>query len=287
MTATTSQAAGLPRPVVERLVANAIAEDLGLAGDITTNATITSRDPVSASIAARAPGTISGHQFAEAAFRALDPAVTVEHLSHDGARVETGAILIKLSGPPQAILSAERVALNFMIHMSGVASLTARYVDAIAGTGAAICCTRKTLPGLRAIEKYAVKSGGGMNHRFGLDDAVLIKDNHIAAAGGVANAIASARANTGHMTKIEIEVDTLDQLATVLKHKVDVIMLDNMSNEKLRKAVAMINGVSVTEASGGVTLDTVRGIAEAGVDMISVGALTHSAPALDLGLDFH
>ena len=279
--------AGLPQPIVDRLVASALEEDLGLAGDITTNATVLSTQPISASVAARSGGIISGHQLAAAAFRSLDPNLTITHLGHDGAHVEAGTALIELTGAPQAILSAERVALNFMIHMSGIATHTARYVEAIAGTNSAICCTRKTLPGLRAVEKYAVKCGGGMNHRFGLDDAVLIKDNHIAAAGGIENAINAARTAVGHMTKIEIEVDTLVQLAEVLKHTTDVIMLDNMSNEDLRKAVTMVDGSAVTEASGGVNLDTVRGIAETGVDMISVGALTHSAPALDLGLDFH
>ncbi|MGI9407202.1 MAG: carboxylating nicotinate-nucleotide diphosphorylase [Hyphomicrobiaceae bacterium] len=278
---------GLPRPIVDRLVSRALEEDLGLAGDITTAATVISTSPITTSIAARAAGTISGHQLASTAFHALDPNVSLSHLSHDGARVEAGTKLIEMTGAPQAILTAERVALNFMIHMSGIATLTARYVDAIEGTNAAICCTRKTLPGLRAIEKYAVKSGGGMNHRFGLDDAVLIKDNHIAAAGGIKQAITAARAHAGHMTRIEVEVDTLDQLAEALNHKVDVIMLDNMNNDDLRKAVALVDGRAVTEASGGVNLDTVRNIAETGVDMISVGALTHSAPALDLGLDFH
>ena len=287
MTSSDKMQSGLPRPLVERLVSVALEEDQGLAGDVTTEATLTSREPVSAVIAARSGGTISGHQFAEAAFRQLDPAVEVRHLSGDGARVNAGAELIALSGPPQAILSAERVALNFMIHMSGIATMTSCYVDAVAGTNAAICCTRKTLPGLRAVEKYAVKSGGGMNHRFGLDDAVLIKDNHIAAAGGVGAAVQAARASIGHMMKIEVEVDTLDQLAELLEHKFDVVMLDNMSNDELRQAVAMVDGRAVTEASGGVNLDTVRGIAETGVDMISVGALTHSAPALDLGLDFN
>jgi nicotinate-nucleotide pyrophosphorylase (carboxylating) len=200
--------------------------------------------------------------------------------------VAPGDAVVTISGNARALLTAERVALNYLGRLSGIASLTARYVDAVGGTGAAIVDTRKTTPGLRAFEKYAVRCGGGRNHRTGLFDAILIKDNHIIAAGGIAEALSRARALAGHMVKIEIEVDTLDQLDEVLRHKVDAILLDNMTPSQLRKAVKMVGRRAATEASGGVSLDTVRAIAETGVDMISVGALTHSAPVLDLGLDF-
>jgi nicotinate-nucleotide pyrophosphorylase (carboxylating) len=195
-------------------------------------------------------------------------------------------VVARISGNARAILTGERVALNYLGRLSGIASLTRRYVDAVAGTKAAIADTRKTTPGLRAFEKYAVRCGGGQNHRTGLFDAILIKDNHIVAAGGVETAIARARAYAGHMVKIEVEVDTLDQLALVLNHKVDAVLLDNMALDTLAKAVKMVGGRLITEASGGVSLTTVRAIADSGVDLISVGALTHSASVLDLGLDF-
>ncbi len=276
----------LPRIIVTRAVADALAEDLGLAGDITTDATVDAGATAKAVIAARRPGVLAGLDLAEAAFAAMDPSIMFTRAKADGDRIASGDVVASISGNARAILTGERVALNYLGRMSGIATLTRHYVDAIAGTKAAIVDTRKTTPGLRAFEKYAVRCGGGQNHRTGLFDAILIKDNHIVAAGGVEAALTRARAHAGHMVKIEIEVDTLQQLDRVLEHKVDVILLDNMPPETLREAVARVAGRALTEASGGVNLDTVRDIAEAGVDLISVGALTHSAPVLDLGLDF-
>lgn len=278
--------APLPAPLVNEAIASALAEDLGALGDITTNATVAAEARSNAVIAARKPGVVSGLQLADAAFRALDPDVTFEIFTSDGTRVEPGDVIARISGNARALLTAERVALNFMGRMSGIATLTRRYVDAIKGTNAKIADTRKTTPGLRAFEKYAVRCGGGQNHRSGLFDAVLIKDNHIVAAGGLSNAVERARGLAGHMVKIEVEVDTLAQLEEALAHKIDAVLLDNMTTAQLTKAVKLVNGRCLTEASGGVNLETVRGIAETGVDMISVGALTHSAPVLDLGLDF-
>jgi nicotinate-nucleotide pyrophosphorylase (carboxylating) len=282
----TDSLAPLPRPLVATAVAEALAEDLGLVGDVTTNATIPADAQSTALLRARAPGFVSGLALARAAFHALDPALAFTVTKPDGSIVANGDTIAEISGSARAILSAERVALNFMGRMSGIATLTARYVAAVAGTRAAIVDTRKTTPGLRAFEKYAVRCGGGRNHRIGLFDAVLIKDNHIIAAGGLERAIKAARDNAGHILKIEVEVDTLEQLERVLQHRVDAVLLDNMSPETLKKAVTMVAGRSLTEASGGVNLDSVRDIAETGVDLISVGALTHSAPVLDLGLDF-
>lgn len=278
--------APLPATLVRRAVADALAEDLGLVGDITTNSTIPADLRARAVIAARKAGVVSGIDVAVAAFREVDERVAVHVLRTDASVIAPGNVIAEIEGPARAILTGERVALNFMGRMSGIASLTARYVAAVAGTNARIVDTRKTTPGLRAFEKYAVRCGGGGNHRIGLFDAVLIKDNHIAAVGGVGPAIEAARRNAGHMVRIEVEVDTLDQLEAVLAHRVDAVLLDNMPPETLRKAVAMVAGRAITEASGGVNLDTVRAIAESGVDLISVGALTHSAPVLDLGLDF-
>lgn len=278
--------ATLPPTLVSRAVEAALAEDLGLAGDLTTDATIPPDAMARGVIAARKPGVIAGLAVAEAAFRTLDPAVTFEIVTPDGERIAPKGIAARVSGRARALLTAERVALNFMGRMSGIATLTRAYVDRVAGTRAHIIDTRKTTPGLRAFEKYAVRAGGGMNHRVGLFDAILIKDNHIVAAGGVAAAIEAARARAGHMVKIEVEVDTFDQLDEVLKHEVDAVLLDNMTPDQLREAVHRVAGRAITEASGGVTLDTVRAIADSGVDLISSGALTHSAPVLDLGLDF-
>ncbi len=278
--------ATLPPSLVRDAVAAALAEDLGLAGDITTDACIPADAMARAVIAARKPGVIAGLALAEAAFRQLDPRVSFHIEIADGGRAAVGAVVARIEGRARAILTAERVALNYMGRLSGIATLTRSYVDAVAGTKAAVIDTRKTTPGLRALEKYAVRAGGGMNHRVGLFDAVLIKDNHIVAAGGIGPAISAARARAGHMVKIEIEVDTLDQLDEVLRHKVDAVLLDNMTPDLLRQAVDRVAGRCLTEASGGVTADTIRGIAEAGVDLISSGALTHSAPVLDLGLDF-
>jgi nicotinate-nucleotide pyrophosphorylase (carboxylating) len=276
----------LPDFLVERAVKAALDEDLGLAGDITTRATVPDTTLANAAITARAPGCIAGLQCAEAVFRFLDPAISFEAIVSDGGDVKPGDTVARVSGPAAAILTGERVALNFLCHMSGIATATRAFVKAIEDTDTHICCTRKTTPGLRAIEKYAVRAGGGQNHRFGLYDAVLIKDNHIAAAGGVGAAVTRARDHAGHMIKIEIEVDTLDQLDEVLSLDVDAVLLDNMRVDKLAEAVRRAEGKVVTEASGGVTLETVREIAETGVDLISVGSLTHSPKALDLGLDF-
>ena len=237
-------------------------------------------------IAARKSGVIAGLPLAEAAFRALDPNVTFDIHFHDGDACKPGDVIAKVSGNARALLTAERVALNYLGRLSGIATMTRQYVDAIRGTKARIVDTRKTTPGLRAFEKYAVRCGGGFNHRTGLFDAILIKDNHIVAAGGLSKAIEAARAASGHMVKLEVEVDTLEQLDEVLRHKVDAVLLDNMTPALLAKAVAKIAGKCLAEASGGVNLSTVRQIAETGVDLISAGALTHSAPVLDLGLDF-
>ena len=271
--------------LVEDAVRAALLEDLGRAGDITTNATIPAMKQARAVIAARQPGIVAGLDLAKAAFRLLDPALSFDARIADGAAITPGAILAAIEGPARALLSAERVALNFLGRLSGIATLTSRYVAAVAHTKARIVCTRKTTPGLRTFEKYAVLCGGGFNHRFGLDDAILIKDNHIAVAGGIIPALRAVKAAIGHLVKIEIEVDTLDQLDEVLTEGADVVLLDNMTPARLREAVARVKGRLLTEASGGVTLETVAAIAESGVDMISVGALTHSAQVLDVGLD--
>jgi nicotinate-nucleotide pyrophosphorylase (carboxylating) len=276
----------LPPFLVERAVAAALEEDLGQAGDITTDPIIPAHATAVAEIVARKEGVIAGLDLAAASFKALDPDSKFVADVADGARVAAGARLARIQGKARALLSAERVALNFLGHLSGIATLTAAYVAAIEGTKARIACTRKTTPGLRAFEKYAVRAGGGFNHRFGLYDAVLIKDNHIAAAGGLAQALAKLRARTGHLVKVEVEVDTLDQLDEALHFPIDAVLLDNMDAATLKKAVALVNGRVLTEASGGVSLETVRKIAETGVDLISVGALTHSAGRLDLALEW-
>lgn len=271
--------------LIDEAVRRALDEDLGRAGDITTLATIPAEARAGAVIAARKPGVVAGLPLAAAAFRIFDPTVGFSPEVEDGARIAPGAVLARVGGSARSLLAAERVALNFLGRLSGIATLTAAFVEKVQGTNARIVCTRKTTPGLRAFEKYAVRCGGGFNHRYGLDDAVLIKDNHIAVAGGVREALRAAKASVGHLVKIEIEVDTLEQLALVLEEGADVVLLDNMTVETLREAVRMAAGRMRTEASGGVSLDTVAAIAATGVDMISVGALTHSAPVLDLGLD--
>lgn len=272
--------------IVEQAVRAALDEDFGRAGDITSQATIPAEARARAVIAARKkPGVLAGLDLAKKAFELVDPTLTFEALAGDGDHLAPGAIVARIEGSARGILSAERVALNFLGRLCGVATLTSHYAQAIAHTKAKICCTRKTTPGLRAFEKYAVRCGGGMNHRFGLDDAVLIKDNHIAVAGGVVPALRAAKNFVGHLVKIEIEVDTLDQLQEVLAEGADVVLLDNMTTEQLREAVKMIGGRMRSEASGGVALGAVKDIAETGVDLISAGALTHSAPTLDLGLD--
>ena len=285
MTTRTRFDAGLPAALIDPAVASALAEDLGLAGDITTDSTIAPDLTATAVFAVRKPGVIAGLDVAAAAFRHLDPDVSFTPLVADGAHVEAGTTLARVSGRARSLLTGERVALNFLGRMSGIATLTRSYVEAVAGTHAHIIDTRKTTPGLRAFEKYAVRAGGGMNHRIGLFDAVLIMDNHIAVAGGIAAAITAAKSRAGHMVKVEVEVDTLEQLKEALRHPIDAVLLDNMSPQQLAEAVKMVDGRVITEASGGVNLNTVRAIAEAGVDLISIGALTHSASVLDIGLD--
>jgi nicotinate-nucleotide pyrophosphorylase (carboxylating) len=267
-------------------VTRALDEDLGRAGDVTSIATIPEVTPARAIMVARQAGVIAGLPLAVTVFQALSPDIVVEAHVRDGAKVEKGTKLATISGPARAVLSGERTALNFVGRLSGVATLTADYVSRTVGTKLRICCTRKTTPGLRALEKYAVRCGGGFNHRFGLDDAILIKDNHIAVAGGVRAVLERARAYTGHLVKVEIEVDTLDQLREVLETSLaDVVLLDNMDNATLREAVKLAQGRVVLEASGGVTLDSIPGIAATGVDYVSSGALTHSAPNFDVALD--
>ena len=275
-----------PELLVEPLVRAALGEDLGRAGDITSQLTVPEEARVSARLVARRDGRIAGLICAEAAFRLVDPALTLEIAAPDGSEAAAGTTLATVSGSARSILTAERVALNFLGPLSGTATATAALVKAVEGTGARIVCTRKTLPGLRALQKYAVRCGGGFNHRFGLDDAAMVKDNHVQAAGGIAPAIERLRAGLGHMVRIELEVDTLAQLEEALRLGVDTVLLDNMSLENLRRAVAMAKGQAVLEASGNVTLTSVRAIAETGVNYISSGAITHSAPNLDIGLDF-
>lgn len=286
MSRSTRSLPSLPQTLVDAAIRVALDEDLGLAGDITTNATVAANATANAVIAARKPGVVAGLALAEAAFRAIAPETDFTIEIRDGETVKPGAVIARISGNARALLTAERVALNFLGRLSGIATLTRQYVDKVAGTHAKIVDTRKTTPGLRAFEKYAVRCGGGFNHRVGLFDAVLIKDNHIVAAGGIASAIKAAKAAAGHMTKIEVEVDTLAQLEIVMREKVDCVLLDNMTPADLVKAVAIVGGRCLTEASGGVNLETVTEIAQTGVDLISVGALTHSASVLDLGLDF-
>ena len=275
----------LPQIMLEPLVRAALLEDLGRAGDITTDAIVPADQQASVVLAARQPGVVAGLDLAALAFRLIDPAIEMTVAKPDGSRLATGDVIATLRGPARGLLTAERVALNFLCHLSGIATATAGIVEAVRGHRASIVCTRKTTPGLRALEKYAVRAGGGSNHRFGLDDAVLIKDNHIAISGGVRPAIERARANVGHLVKIEVEVDTLEQLAEVLTLNVDAVLLDNMSPETLARAVNMVDGRAITEASGRVNPATAAAIAASGVDLISVGWLTHSAPILDIGLD--
>lgn len=276
----------LPRLIIEPAVRRALEEDLGLAGDITANAVIPAGHRSTVVMAARRPGVIAGLDAAELAFAMVDPAIVMTGHVEDGDKVEAGDIVATVTGPSRGLLTGERTALNFLGHLSGIATVTAGVVAAVAGTEAAIVCTRKTTPGLRALEKYAVKAGGGGNHRFSLADAVLIKDNHIAIAGGIRPALQAAKKHAGHMVKIEIEVDTLDQLREAMDEGVDAVLLDNMSPETLGQAVAIVAGRVITEASGGITPETAGTVAKAGVDLISIGWLTHSAPVLDIGLDY-
>ena len=276
----------LPPFIIEDAVKRALEEDLGLAGDITSAACVPADAMSRADLVARRPGVIAGIDLALAAFRLVDRDIDIRIDKGDGARVAGGDVVMRIEGPSRGILAAERVALNFLGRLSGVATQTALYVEAAAGTRAKIVCTRKTTPGLRAFEKYAVLCGGGKNHRFGLHDAMMIKDNHIIAAGGIAAALTAAKKAVGHMAAIEIEVETLEDMEEALEHGARIILLDNMSLDDLRLAVTLNKGRAVLEASGGVTLDSVKAIAATGVDVISSGAITHSAPCLDLGLDF-
>jgi len=279
----------LPLPVhplqYERLLRRALEEDLGLAGDLTTNAVVPPGERLAGRIAARANGCVAGLAVAARAFTLVDPGVVVTPRVEDGSMVGGGTVLAEIEGPARAILTGERVALNVLGHLSGVASVTRGIVDAVAGTRARVVCTRKTTPGMRALEKYAVRAGGGSNHRFGLDDAVLIKDNHLAIAGSVGEAVRRVRAAVGHLVKVEVEVDDLEQLADALACSIDAVLLDNMKPDMLRVAVERVNGRVITEASGGITPGTARAVAESGVDLLSVGWITHSAPSLDVALD--
>lgn len=281
----TALPAQLSRLAVERAVAAALEEDLGLAGDLTSQATLGPDAWAAATLSAREPGVIAGIELAAAAFRLVGEGVRFDAKLADGARVSAGEVVAEIAGPARLVMSAERVALNFLNHLSGIATLTRRYADAIIGTKARICDTRKTTPGLRAFEKYAVRCGGGANHRFALHDAILIKDNHIAVAGGVTAAYKSAEAFAGHLVAIEIEVTTLAELEEALAAGARIVMLDNMDNDLLRQAVKMNAGRAKLEASGGVKLDRVRSIAETGVDYISTSQITMGATPLDLGLD--
>jgi nicotinate-nucleotide pyrophosphorylase (carboxylating) len=273
------------RLIIEPIVRAALLEDLGRAGDITTDAIVPEDASVEAVIAARQPGVVAGLDAALLAFELIDPALRIERICADGARISRGDVVARIAGRARGVLGAERTALNLLSRMSGVATATRALADAIAGYRAKIVCTRKTTPGLRALEKHAVRLGGGANHRFGLDDAMLIKDNHIALAGGVRSALERARLHAGHLVKIELEVDTLDQLVEALEVGVDAVLLDNMSPETMRRAVKMVDGRAVTEASGRITPETAPAVAASGVDLISCGWITHSAPILDLGLD--
>ncbi|WEX87614.1 carboxylating nicotinate-nucleotide diphosphorylase [Sinorhizobium garamanticum] len=289
----------LPALMVEDQVRAALLEDLGRAGDITTLSTIGPDVTASADMRVRDAGVIAGLELARTAFRLIDPSIRFDALAADGDRAAPGTTIARISGRARGLLSAERVALNFLMHLSGIASYTAKFADEIADTAAKVCCTRKTIPGLRALEKYAVRLGGGSNHRYGLDDAVLIKDNHIAVSGGVADAIRAARAYCGHLVKVEVEVDGLAQMREALTAAPDVILLDNMGPDLLREAVAVnaehwrLSAADYAsdprrtrlEASGNVRMDTIRAIAETGVDYISTSKITMAAPTLDIGLD--
>jgi nicotinate-nucleotide pyrophosphorylase (carboxylating) len=271
---------------IDEAVTRALAEDLGRAGDVTSIATIPEGTRGHAVMAARAAGTIAGLPVAAAVFRKLDPAIEITPHARDGAAVAAKTALLTVAGDARALLAAEHTALNFVGHLSGIATAAAEFVRLIAHTKARVCCTRKTTPGLRALQKYAVRCGGGFNHRFGLDDAILIKDNHIAVAGGIRPVLERAKATAGHLVKIEIEVDTLEQLETVLEVGLaDAVLLDNMSPATMKQAVAMVARRMTIEASGGITHASAAAIAESGVDYLSSGAITHSSPNLDVGLD--
>jgi nicotinate-nucleotide pyrophosphorylase (carboxylating) len=272
--------------IIEPLVRAALLEDLGRAGDMTTDAIVPATARTTAVLVARQAGVVAGLDLARLAFKLVDPAIDTSVERPDGSRVSAGDVIAAVTGAARGILTGERVALNFLSHLSGIATATASIVDAVRGHRARITCTRKTTPGLRVVQKYAVRVGGGANHRFGLDDAVLIKDNHIAAVGGIKQAAERARSAVGHLVKIEIEVDSLAQLEEALAVGADAVLLDNMTTDDLRRAVAMVGGRAITEASGRITQATALAVAATGVDLISIGWLTHSATALDVALDF-
>jgi nicotinate-nucleotide pyrophosphorylase (carboxylating) len=270
---------------LDEFVSRTLAEDLGTAGDVTSNATIAEDARFTAGMNSRGQIVIAGLEIAAAFFRKLDPKVEIQALVSDGDRVAVGASLMRLSGNARAMLAAERSALNALQHLSGIATFTRQYVDEIAGTGATLLDTRKTIPGLRVLEKYAARMGGAHNHRMRLDDGVLIKDNHVAVCGGVAEAVRRAKAaNTG--LQVQVEVDRIDQIEPALAAGADRLLLDNMDPAMLREAVALVNKRVPLEASGGVTLETIRFIAETGVNFISVGRITQSAPSVDIGIDY-
>ena len=275
----------LPAHLVDELVRRTLAEDLGLAGDPSTDAAISPDARGTAEIVARQSGTIAGLDVALAVFPAVSGGVTATAAVVDGDRVDAGTVLARLQGPTRALLTGERAALNLLGHASGIATVTRSVVDAVAGTRARIVDTRKTTPGLRALEKYAVRCGGGHNHRFGLFDAVMLKDNHLVAAGGIAPAVAAVRAQVGHTVHVEVEVDHLEQVHEALAAGADSILLDNLDDDDLRTAVGLVAGRAITEASGGITPDRAAAVAATGVDVISLGWLTHSAPRLDVALD--
>lgn len=277
--------ATLTRPLIDRVVSAALEEDLGPAGDVTTQATLSPTATATAQMVSRQDGVIAGLDLAATAFRLIGDDVQFSAKAADGERVTLGQVVAKVSGSARQIMSAERVALNYLNHLSGIATHTARFVAAVAGTGARICDTRKTTPGLRALEKYAVRCGGGSNHRFGLDDAILIKDNHIAVAGGVAEAVHAAQAYAGHLMAIEVEVDALEQFEEALRAGATAVLLDNMDLATLKQAVLINDGRAKLEASGNVDLDTVAAIAATGVDFISTSKITMAASPLDIGLD--
>ncbi len=268
------------------LIARAFDEDLGSAGDLTSESIFGPDHRSSARLVARQAGVLAGVDVARRVFELMDGSTVIEVSAHDGAGVAAGTDVMRLSGSTRSLLMAERTALNLVGRMSGIATTTAEMVELVEGTGVLIADTRKTTPTLRALEKYAVRMGGGSNHRFGLFDAVMIKDNHIAAAGGIGRAVAMVRARVGHTVKVEVEVETLDELRELLVVGADIVLLDNMTIDELRQAVEMVGEEMITEASGGITRDTIRAVAETGVDVISVGALTHSAPNFDVALDF-
>ncbi|HEX6899588.1 MAG TPA: carboxylating nicotinate-nucleotide diphosphorylase [Thermoanaerobaculia bacterium] len=280
-----SAAAPLYPLLYEPFVRRALEEDLGRAGDLTSDAILPPNLDGEADVIARAAGRVAGLQVALSAFRILDPSIEIDVRAADGEDVEANTILATVRGPARSILSAERTALNILGRLCGIATATRQMAALVEPHGARVVCTRKTTPGMRALEKYAVRCGGGHNHRFGLDDAVLIKDNHVALAGGLGPAVERARGTVGHLVKIEVEVDSLELLQEALDLGVDVVLLDNMSLDELRQAVAMAKGKAVTEASGGINLKTAADIAATGVDLLSVGWLTHSAPSLDVALD--